>query len=766
MQTKKSAATWLQENPLYRVLIMMALGIVAGEAYFSPLAFPVWVWWVLLAGLTGISVALLWRSGWRFSGGVWATLALSGGFFVLGVLLTESAWRSWRTVWPEGEAAYRVMVMDDPREAEKVWRVRAKVLSGAGAGREVQLILARPDTAVLSGAGAGREVQLILARPDTAAAGRFTAPAAGTAGEASSPKNTEREAAVEEARRHHEMPLPGDELLVWTQIRVPRRAGNPDSFDYAAWLRRQGVSGKAYVADEAWQLCREATPVRGGFASETDGGASMPWTQRLRRWRGELVHRYSAFLGKDEAAIAAAMTLGDRREIDSGLREVFSRTGTNHILALSGLHLSILFALYGWVVLRACRRRWTYLLGSVVGVALLWGFTLLTAFPVSLVRAAIMLTVMQGAACLRRQTSSLNNLALAALLLLLISPWNLFDIGFQLSFLSVFSIIMFARSVPLPAAWRRFRWLRALHGLFSVSLVAQLGTAPLVAYYFQTVSLVGLLANFVVVPFSYVILTLALCFFLIPCFGSLIAGALGWSLEGLLAFLEWLSALPFSSVRLCPDAVDVVCVYLLLLVMWGYVRLRRVRLLYGTAALLVAWVGYGAVRARQPLPRLVVYHNYSVPVVHALVGSPEGCLWTADSAKAAGCVAQLRQGYWARRGVDEPRLIVAADSTSFGRAGDACVVRGHVIWAAGLQMVCIRRPVASAGPAQPAAVDVLLLARGSTSPLSHLRKWYRPQRLVLDASLGDYWREKYRREAAACGWEVYDVSEQGALEIY
>ena len=76
MRTKKSAATWLQENPLYRVLIMLALGIVAGEAYFSPLAFPVWVWWGLLAGLTGISVALLWRSGWRFSGGVWATLAL------------------------------------------------------------------------------------------------------------------------------------------------------------------------------------------------------------------------------------------------------------------------------------------------------------------------------------------------------------------------------------------------------------------------------------------------------------------------------------------------------------------------------------------------------------------------------------------------------------------------------------------------------------------------------------------------------------------
>lgn len=745
MRAKKSVATWLQENPLYRVLLMLTLGIVAGEVYFSPASVSVWVWWGLLAGLAGISVTLFWRSGWRLSGSVWATFAFSGGFFSLGALLTESAWRSWRTEWPGDEAAYRVMVTEEPREGQRVWHVRAKVLSGAEAGREVQLALARPDTA---------------------AADRYIAVAAQTARDASPGKNADRKPAVDMAPQHRKMPLPGDELLVWTRLRVPRRAGNPGSMDYAAWLRRQGVSGEAYVAVEGWQPCRRTAQYHSGIASGDDGSAALPLAQRLRRWRGELVRRYSAFLGKDEAAIAAAMTLGDRRNIDTGLREVFSRTGTNHILALSGLHLSILFALYGWVVLRACRRRWTYLLGSVVGVALLWGFTLLTAFPVSLVRAAIMLTVMQGAACLRRQTSPLNNLALAALLLLLISPWNLFDVGFQLSFLSVFSIILFARRVPLPASWRRFRWVRAVHGLFSVSLVAQLGTAPLVAYYFQTLSLVGLLANFVVVPFSYVILTLALCFFLIPVCGSLIAGALKWALEGLLAFLEWLSALPFSSVRLSPDAVDVVCCYLLLLLVWGYVRLRRVRLLYGAAVLLVAWAGFGVVRSRQPLPRLVVYHNYSVPVVHALVGSPSGCLWTTDSAGAAGCVAQLRRGYWARRGVDEPRLIVAADSSSFGRAGEACVVRGNAIWAAGLRVVCISRPVADSGLSKPMAVDVLLLARGSTSPLSLLQKLYRPRRLVLDASLSDYWRERYRREAAACGWEVYDVGEQGALEIY
>ena len=108
---------------------------------------------------------------------------------------------------------------------------------------------------------------------------------------------------------------------------------------------------------------------------------------RMARYRQNLSAQYFSHLGSEEAGIAAAMSLGDKRSLDAAQRQSFSATGVSHVLALSGLHLGILFSLYSLLFVNRLPSRRGRVFASLVGVALLWGFALLVGFPLSLVRA-------------------------------------------------------------------------------------------------------------------------------------------------------------------------------------------------------------------------------------------------------------------------------------------------------------------------------------------------------------------------------------------
>ena len=193
-----------------------------------------------------------------------------------------------------------------------------------------------------------------------------------------------------------------------------------------------------------------------------------------------------------------------------------TQAGVSHVLALSGLHLSILFALWNSFLQPLFRcRRLLFIGASLVGVAVLWSFAALAGLPLSLVRATIMFTVMQMTGCFRGHSFSLNNLALAAFIILTVSPQALFDVGFQLSCLSVAGILLIVPRLPQPFLLRREAerqpylvhrpLLRTLFltgrysrfprtaccwfwQLVQVSFAAQVVTLPLVAYSFHTVA--------------------------------------------------------------------------------------------------------------------------------------------------------------------------------------------------------------------------------------------------------------------------------------
>ena len=259
-------------------------------------------------------------------------------------------------------------------------------------------------------------------------------------------------------------------------------------------------------------------------------------------------------------AVVAAMTLGDKSQLTKELRETYTVTGAAHVLALSGLHLSIIYTLLS---LFFCRQRWQ-IVSQVLIVISIWLFVFLVGMSSSVVRSAVMLTVYALLSLGDRNRMSVNTLAFTAIIMLMVHPLSLFDIGFQLSFLAVLSILIwypvFEGVIPQSflMSHRLVRW---FWSLLAVSCAAQLGTAPLIAYYFGRFSSLFLITNLVVLPFAPLIIYLTLAVLFIPSLAYILVYIVS-ALNGVLTFL---ASIPWVSIEaLHPSILQIMMIYVII----------------------------------------------------------------------------------------------------------------------------------------------------------------------------------------------------------
>ncbi|MBI3248885.1 MAG: DNA internalization-related competence protein ComEC/Rec2 [Deltaproteobacteria bacterium] len=296
----------------------------------------------------------------------------------------------------------------------------------------------------------------------------------------------------------------GDVVRVPLRLRAPRNFRTPGSFDYEGYLARQGIYLTAFLWDDA--------------KIERVGWQGNWLRARLEQMRRTLGHFFSSHLDAQTAAVLRALIVGDEGGVTKDLRTAFSRAGVAHVLSISGLHISLVamasFGAWWWVLGRS-----RYLLLRFVMPKLA---ALLTMLPVLLYaglaggnlatwRSVTMVMVFLFAIVVDRQDEVYRSLALAALLISFLWPGAALEISFQLSFLSVLSILLgmehfsawWAQWRPptlgVPPSWREqaLRWGAAY---VAVSAYALFGTAPLTALYFNQVSVAGLFANLLVVP--------------------------------------------------------------------------------------------------------------------------------------------------------------------------------------------------------------------------------------------------------------------------
>lgn len=273
--------------------------------------------------------------------------------------------------------------------------------------------------------------------------------------------------------------------------------------------------------------------------------------QRFLGWRDALLEQYQTWGISDEAyGVLAAMTLGEKSHIDKEIRNTYREVGASHILALSGLHLMIIYSVISLLV--SWRR--VRMLSQIIIILAIWSFALLTGLSPSITRSAAMITVYGLLSLGYRKGMSLNTLAFVAIIMLAINPQSLYNIGFQLSFMAVLAIVLINPllfGIIPPHVRQQHRWLSGLWGMTTVSISAQIGTAPLVVYYFGYFPVWFLLTNYIVIPLATVILYLTPVLVAVswwPWGVGIMAKALSAIVMFMNRLLEWVSTLPYCTI--------------------------------------------------------------------------------------------------------------------------------------------------------------------------------------------------------------------------
>lgn len=442
----------------------------------------------------------------------------------------------------------------------------------------------------------------------------------------------------------------GDELLVSTRLAPPANNGNPDEFDYARYLRRKGYSGTVYVADGHWR--------------KTGHDASRTVSQVALDYRAKVVGLYRSLgFETDELAVLAALTVGDKEELSDDIVETYSVSGASHVLALSGLHIGFLYALLLFV-LRPLWRRWRRLkpLLLLLLVFFLVSFAFFTGLSSSVVRSVVMFSLLAFAGLQPEKPLTLNTLAATAFLMLLCKPVWLFDVGFQLSFSAVAAIVLV--QPKLYALWKvDNRFLRYLWGLMTVSMAAQLGTAPLVIFYFSRFSTHFLLTNLWVISMVSLVLYSAVFLLILtplPFVQHLFARVVEALVHVQNEVLRWIERLPGAAVDdIWLDIWGVLLVYLFLgMTYYGFLRLTVRRICFALLALLavVSWHSL-SIMSNASRQGIAFYSVRGCPVVHCMADNRHSWLACADSLPDMPRLCRALSPHWNRLHLETPHWL-------------------------------------------------------------------------------------------------------------
>lgn len=337
----------------------------------------------------------------------------------------------------------------------------------------------------------------------------------------------------------------GDEIVVKGEVGLPPALRNPGGFDKRAYWARQGIRTVLYGDKNT-----EVKILRRG-----QGNFIYAWALAARHFLSEKISK--AFTGND-AAFLKALFLGERSELEEDFIDLFIKTGTMHILAVSGFNIGFLCAA---VFLLLNPFPVSKNIKLLTALAAIWAYCAVVGWQAPVVRASFMASVFFLAQLLGRRADALNSLGLAACVLLGLNPQALFDIGFQLSFLAVFAIICFMplflkkpEFLPHELPTTKEKWVFYLEEIFWVSFVCLVVTLPVTVQNFYIVTPLSVLSNLAVVPISFLLFLSGVLFFLTAAWAH---PALSWIPFFMSALMKLFTACLMAAERL-PGAYFIV----------------------------------------------------------------------------------------------------------------------------------------------------------------------------------------------------------------
>lgn len=311
----------------------------------------------------------------------------------------------------------------------------------------------------------------------------------------------------------------GDHILLNKPLEPIKNSGNPGEFDYAQYLAFQQIYHQVFLNKNEWILLK--------------GNKKSIIKNALFNSRDYVIKTIENYIaGANQSGLAKALLIGYRVDLDKDLIQAYSNAGVVHLIAISGLHMALIYGLLFWVAMKIPFLKRSIVTRTISILLCLWFFAFLTGAPPSVMRAAVMFSFIAVGALFKKHSSIFNSLAISAFFLLSFDPYLLWNVGFQLSYLAVLGIVILQKPV--------FNWfyfnnkiLNYAWEIASVSIAAQVFTIPVCFYYFHQLPLLFVFANILAIPLATLalwglitLLCLAPFPFIAGYFGKIVSGIL------------------------------------------------------------------------------------------------------------------------------------------------------------------------------------------------------------------------------------------------
>ncbi|MCD4696616.1 MAG: ComEC family competence protein, partial [Bacteroidales bacterium] len=394
-----------------------------------------------------------------------------------------------------------------------------------------------------------------------------------------------------------------------SEIPSPR---NPGEFNYQRYLSNKGIYHSVFLKSENWGLIHK----RNTFSLKAMG---INIREKL------LVILKDNGISGDEFAVASAILLGYDENLDAELKRQFSGAGAMHILCVSGLHVGIVYVILNGLLFFMNRKRSLRVIKVFILILLIWFYALITGFSPSVLRASTMFSFIILGRSVKRKTNIYNMLAASAFLLLVINPYILWEVGFQLSYLAVTGIVLLfkpvygifiPRNIILDKVWQ----------ITVVSLAATVATFPLSIYYFDQFPNLFLLTNLVAIPASILILYSGLAvigFSFIPAISNLFGTILSLILKGLTISVGWIEGLSFATTRgIYITSIELILILLILASLYRVIIAKnKMPGTYLVVLLFILSISFTNRRiSNLHQEKIVVYHVNRFPAIEFIKG--------------------------------------------------------------------------------------------------------------------------------------------------
>lgn len=538
----------------------------------------------------------------------------------------------------------------------------------------------------------------------------------------------------------------GDRILIRKTLQAIKNSGNPGAFNYRQYAAFQQTFHNVFLKQQDWVLLKEKEV--------------SPFKQFIFSAREKILAtlRKNLAAGKDELGIAEALLIGYTNDLDKDLVQAYSNTGVVHIIAISGMHLGLIYVLLVWLFARTPVIKKSKLIQAALILSCLWLFSLLTGGAASVIRSAVMFTfITLGKTVFNKQTSIFSSLAVSAFIMLCYNPYYLWDVGFQLSYLAVTGIVIFQKPI-YNWLYIKNKWVDKIWQLTAVSLAAQLLTFPVCIYYFHQFPNLFLITNVIAVPLSTIILfaeiaLVALAF--IPFVGEYMGKLCGWLVWLMNKIILWINDFSFAVWDGIPATI---------LSTW---------LLYAAVTGLCAWLMRQNKKALQfslftllAFVMLYAYNNwqiknqqqlivYNVPK-HQAIDIIKGNRYTF-----IGDSILLQEGMLQNFHLKPARIAMqlknAVDSLKnyfncppFYQFGNKTIL-------------IIDKPLVFEVPAQKINVDIIIISKSPKLYIPQLATVFNCSRYIADASNSLWKIDKWKQDCDRLNLRFHSIPEEGAF---